>query len=446
MVRSTSLRLAALFTAAFALAVAVLGATTILAMRSALARQFDARIAAESDAVKADYDEGGIRGLIEEFGERRGNPGELSFGLQRAGQPIDGALARLATQPGWSTVRLNVSGRPRTLRVLAKDLPGGYRLLVADDIARMQALEQSVVLDFGLAFLAVIVIGGAGSFALSRAVQARLSAISRTAEAIIDGDLARRVPLSRADDEFSRLAQTINRMLDRIAVLMDSLRQGSSNIAHDLRTPLTRLRQRLERAAQGAEDPSRRGEIESALHDVDAILATFAALLRIAEIEVGARRAAFRRLDLDALARTVAQDFAPAAEDCGRRLTLQSQGPVWIDGDAELLTQMIVNLVENALRHTPPGAQVRVAVCGSPTPILAVIDDGPGVPEAERQRLFDRFHRLERSRSTPGAGLGLSLVAAIAWLHRAEIVLLDARPGLEAQARFPAAGHIEIYQ
>ena len=203
-------------------------------------------------------------------------------------------------------------------------------------------------------------------------------------------------------------------MLDRIAGLMDSLRQVSGDIAHDLRTPLNRLRQRLELAARRAHDPAHRAEIEGALRDVDAILATFAAMLRITEVEAGARRAAFRRLDLQQLARAVVEDFGPAAEDGGHALMLESAGAVWVEGDGDLLTQMTVNLVENALRHTPRGCTVRLSALRTPDgAVLSVADDGPGVPAADRERLFDRFYRLERSRSTPGSGLGLALVQAV---------------------------------
>jgi signal transduction histidine kinase len=202
---------------------------------------------------------------------------------------------------------------------------------------------------------------------------------------------------------------------------------------------LTRLRQRLE-ASRTLKTPAEREEaIEGALRDLDAILETFSALLRIAQIEGGARRAAFRPVDLAPLARTVVDAFAPSAEDAGQMLSFEGDGQFVVEGDPELLTQMLVNLVENALRHAGPDAKVLVrawseaAGCG-----VAVVDDGPGVPEHERERVFDRFYRLERSRSTPGSGLGLALVAAIARLHSAAVALSDAQPGLRVAVAFPA--------
>ena len=435
---STSLRLAAIYTLGFAVAVALLGLITMAATRHALADQFDTRMRTEMAAIEVDYREEGLKGLIGEIAERRGNPGELSFGVQTlAGKSLTGPLGGLHPTTGWSTARLPVGNQVRTLRLLTHDLPGGYRLILGDDIAPLEALASSVQQVFSLALAAVVLIGAAAGLALSRAVHRRLLAISDTAEAIIDGDMARRIPVDTGRDDLTRVAQTINRMLDRIGALMDSLRQVSSDVAHDLRTPLNRLRQRLELSLRQAEDPIHRLQIEGALRDVDAILTTFAALLRIAEVDAGARRAAFRRLDLVALARTVAEDFAPAAEDAGHSLRLEGRGEAWVEGDPDLLTQMIVNLIENALRHTPRGSHILVRASAKPQGAeLAVIDDGPGVPKAERTRVLDRFFRLEHSRSTPGNGLGLALVAAVARLHRAEARLEDAKPGLAVRIVF----------
>jgi signal transduction histidine kinase len=436
---STSLRLAAIYIGGFAVAVALLGFATILSTRAALTEQFDTRIRAELTGLLEDYDHEGVPGVIDEIGEHKGAPGELLFGLEASGRPVAGRLAGLHPARGWSLAKDALGAGSRT-RMMAVDLPGGYRLAVGDDWGRIATLDGKVARGFGLAFAALLAIGIAGGFALSRAVQKRLGAISGTAQAIIDGDLTRRIPVKGGDD-LARLSRTINQMLDRIVTLMDSLRQVSSDVAHDLRTPLTRLRQRLELSARRAQDPAHRIEIEGALRDVDSLLATFAALLRIAEVEAGARRSKFAPLDLCALVGTVVEDFAPAAEDAGQSLAYRDHdGGAWIEGDADLITQMTVNLVENALRHTPRGSHVRVSVARLGAGVLLkVADDGPGVPAAERERLFGRFYRLERSRSTPGSGLGLSLVAAVARLHRADVGLTDAEPGLEVNVLFPTS-------
>jgi signal transduction histidine kinase len=443
---STSARLAGLYTAGFALGVLLLGLTTFLTTRDALIGQFEQRIRTEAAAMAQEYRVEGVNGVQQAVGERDRTPGDLAYGLEdRSGRPLAGRLAGARVRSGWSTVRVRDGpGRAEKIRVFATDLGGGFRLMVGDDDERIEQVERDLVVRVILAFLGVIVLGGLGGFGLSRVVHRRLTAITDTAQAIIDGDLARRIPERGSGDDLHRLAMTLNRMLDRIQSLMESLRQVSNDIAHDLRTPLTRLRQRLESAlAYGSNDVDRTASIESALEDLDSILGTFAALLRIAQIESGMRRAAFRPTDLASTARTVAEAFGPAAEDLGGRLELQCSEPAIVDGDPELLTQMLVNLVENALRHGGPGVAVTIRIDGSMNDRqVSVLDTGPGVPEAERERLFDRFYRLERSRSTPGSGLGLALVAAVARLHGAEVSVHNLQPGLEARVSFPPPGRL----
>ena len=440
MFRSTSLRLAVLYTAIFAASVVVLGVVTLFSTRHALSAQFDARIRAESAALVQEYRSEGLQGVVDAVHERDNTPGSLDFGLQG---PNGAALAgRLATTPvtmGWSSLRRD---HRESLRLYSVALPDGYKLVVGDDEERVETLDGAVLRGFGLALLGVVILGAAGGYGLSRGVNRRIAAISGAAEAIIDGDLSRRVPVRSSDDDLDRLALTFNRMLDRISGLMESLKQVSNDIAHDMRTPLTRLRQKLEAglAAPQIGPEARDLALESVLSDLDSILETFAALLRIAQIEGGARRAAFRPCELATLAQTVTEAFAPSAEDQHQSLSLVVETPAVVDGDAELLTQMLVNLVENALRHTGPNAAITVRVGrAGRAASLSVADDGPGVPEAERERLFDRFYRLERSRSTPGSGLGLALVAAVAKLHGAEISLASARPGLQVRVNFPEA-------
>jgi signal transduction histidine kinase len=439
--RSTSLRLAAFYTAAFALSVVVLGVITLLTTRATLKEQFDARIGAEAAALAQEFRTEGLSGVVQAVAERDRTPGALDYGLDGPdGAPIAGRLAGSRATPGWSTLRLSTAHGPESIRVLTTTLPGGYALRIGDDDARNDALEQTVVAGFGWAFAGVVVLGILGGLGLSYGVHRRLTAMSGAAEAIINGDFSRRIPVRGSDDDLDRLAATFNRMLDRIALLMDSLRQVSNDVAHDLRTPLTRLRQRLEASRTARTTAERMAAISGALEEVDAILDTFAALLRIAQIEGGARRAAFRPVDLTALARAVVGDFAPSAEDAGQRLTLEDGDPLAVDGDPELLTQMLVNLVENALRHAGGEAHVavRVAAEGGGA-VVSVADDGPGVPATERERIFDRFYRLERSRSTPGSGLGLALVAAVARLHGATVTLADASPGLDVRVAFASA-------
>jgi len=444
LLRSASLRLAALYTLAFSLSVVALGMVTLLTTRAALTRQFADRIASDSAALVQEYRIEGLTGVVQAVRERDSTPGALDYGLASpSGAALAGRLAGARAPIGWSVLTSHQAHEdPERLRVLAVELPEGYRLLVGDDEESIDALGGLLVRRFALALIGVVLLGIAGGVGLSRGVHRKIASIDAAAQAIIDGDLSRRVPALGSGDDLDRLAATLNRMLDRIADLMDSLRQVSNDIAHDLRTPLTRLRGRLETALAlaPAARAEQRGALEGAMAELDAILGTFAALLRIAQIESGARRSAFRQVDLSALARTVVEAFGPSAEDAGMRLELEAREPMMVDGDPELLTQMLVNLVENGLRHAGAAARVDVRcarIGGSPT--ILVTDNGPGVPPTERRRLFDRYYRLEASRSTPGSGLGLALVAAVARLHGAEASLHDAKPGLEARVAFPGA-------
>ena len=436
---STSARLAALYTAGFALGVLLLGLSTFLNTRDALIGQFEQRIHTEASALAQEYRIEGLTGVEQAVRERDHTSGNLDYGLQGpAGAPLAGHLAAARAALGWSTIRVGeAADRPEKIRVFAVDLGRGYRLLVGDDDERIEQIERDLVVRFVLAFLGVLGMGAVGGFGLSWVVHRRLAAITDTAEAIIDGDLARRVPEKGSGDDLDRLAATLNRMLDRIQSLMDSVRQVSSDIAHDLRTPLTRLGQRLE-GALASGDADKTESLEAALEDLDAILRTFAALLRIAQIESGVRRAGFRPTDLMTTARTVVEAFAPTAEDAGAKLELMAGEAAVVDGDPELLTQMLVNLVENALRHGGAGVVATVKVERSAAGVsVRVVDTGPGVPEAERERLFDRFYRLEQSRSTPGSGLGLALVAAVARLHGAAVAVRNLTPGFEVRVTFP---------
>ena len=402
-------------------------------------RQFDARIQSESAALTQEFRTEGLIGVVQAVQERERTPGALDYGLEAlGGRSIGGRLAGTRARPGWSELSIKQpTGELEKIRVYATTLDS-YRLLVGGDDDSIEAVDKLLAERFLLATLGVVLIGVVGGYSLGRGMGGRIAAITGAAEAIIDGNLSHRVPARGSGDDLDHLTATFNRMLDRIQALMESLKQVSSDIAHDLRTPLTRLRTRLEsqlsRGGAG-QDPV----IEAALADLDAILETFAALLRIAQIEGGARRASFRPTDLSQVGRTVVEAFAPSAEDAGVSLVFETTGPLVVAGDSELLTQMVVNLVENGLRHAGRGATVRVTVASvGKAPLLCVTDNGPGVPDSERERLFDRFYRLEHSRSTPGSGLGLALVAAVAKLHGAQIALYDAGPGLEARVTFAA--------
>jgi signal transduction histidine kinase len=256
----------------------------------------------------------------------------------------------------------------------------------------------------------------------------------------MDGDLGRRIPLRGADDEFDHLAGSLNAMLDRIQALMKDLEQVSNDIAHDLRTPLARLRQKLEVAQDAATADAMRAALADSIADVDGILDTFAAILRIAQIGSGSRKANFARIDFSELLDGLVETYRVVAETKGQTLSDAIRRDLFVEGDRELLTQMVANLLENAINHTPPGVAIALEASRTTDGVrIVVADRGAGIPAAYRQKVFERFFRLEPSRSAHGNGLGLSLVAAIAELHGATVTLEDNHPGLRAVIAFSAA-------
>lgn len=450
LLRTASVRLAALYLLLFAASAAVLGAVVFWIAGAALEGQARARIEAEVAALRLEYQAGGLARLLADVKARGPGSGALDYLVQDGdGRHLGGEILGSVPRLGWQRLKVReaddatADGNGReTLQALAVSLGGGVVLAVGDDTERIVEAEEAILRAFAFAVGLTVLLGAAGGAWLGHLFLRQVDAIGRTAEAIIGGDLARRIPVQGTGDDLDRLAATLNRMLDRIAALMESLRQVSNDIAHDLRTPLSRLGQRLEDArahARSVADYER--AVEGAVAETEGLLGTFAALLRIAQVEAGAQRAAFRRVDLSRIAETVADAFAPAAEDEGHTLAAKVSPGVAVHGDQELLTQMLVNLVENALRHTPRGSRVQVLLAQQPGhsgAVLAVEDDGPGVPEAERERILRRFYRLEQSRTTPGSGLGLSLAAAVAELHGAELRVEDARPGLRVSVAMNA--------
>jgi signal transduction histidine kinase len=441
-------RLAAVYVPLFAVSVAALGAITYLATSVALNHRLNARIESEMIALQTVYQSGGLAQLVEDVTARERIHGSDSLSylvVGTHGERLAGHLAKAPMPTGWSDVDYGENksdGDGAQLRVLVAPLSGGIRLAIAADLDQVDEVEEAILGGFLSAFGSVVVLGTGGGIALSFALLKRVETIRRTAAAIIAGDLSQRVPVRGTGDDLDRLSQTLNRMLDRISELMESLRQVSADIAHDLKTPLARLRQRLETAqthAQSVEEYE--VTVEAAIVHVDEILTTFGALLRIAQIEAGTRRSGFRELDLGCVFATVVDAFAPAAEDAGKILMSQIRPAIHIRGDRELLTQMIANVVENAIRHTPAGTRIEVSLGREGDEIVGIVsDNGPGVPEEERQRLFQRFYRLERSRSTPGSGLGLSLVKAVADLHAIKLEVRDAGTGLQIIMRFQNDG------
>ncbi len=319
----------------------------------------------------------------------------------------------------------------------------GLHLLVGRDTRELKATQSLITraLLWGVAItLALALLGGVF---MSRGMLRRIELINQTSRNIMGGDLSQRIPIRGSGDELDQLADNLNSMIDEIERLMDGIRHVSDNIAHDLRTPLTRLRNRLEQLQINLEGGSPHQEqVEQSITDADQLLTTFAALLRIARIEAGGHTAKFTTVDLDALVHDAAELYEALAEEKQLRFSTQTDAGVVVDGDRDLLFQALTNLLDNAIKYTPAGGEVslelkRIDISAGISADITVSDTGTGIPEAERDKVGQRFYRLESSRSTPGNGLGLSLVKAVAKLHRAELLLEDNAPGLKATLRLP---------
>ncbi|MBK9083288.1 MAG: HAMP domain-containing histidine kinase [Rhizobiales bacterium] len=458
--RTTAFRFALLYAALFAGSVGLLGVIVYHSTRAALEARAQEQVDDEARGLVAEYKARGMERLMLVVTARmQGRQRDaLEYSLTVRDALLAGRSIPVAESSGVVAIPSRGEGpndlRPADARSQARagdgnrrayfravQLDNGARLVVADDLDWIDAVQEAILKAFGWALAATALLALAGGALLSARFLARLDAMTRTASAIVAGDLSSRIPQAGGDDEFDRLARAFNAMLDRLAALMESLRQVSSDIAHDLRTPLARLRQSLDEASRSSTSlADMQTRVALANEQVEEILSTFAALLRIAQIEAGQRRAGFADLDLSALVAGVAEDWRAVAEEKRQTLTSAIESDVAMSGDRELLVQMLVNLVENAIRHTPEGTRIVVSLKReAAATTLAVADDGPGVPADERDKIFRRFYRTERSRTTPGGGLGLAMAAAIADLHGAGVAALDNAPGLRVEVRFPVA-------
>lgn len=435
--RSFALR-AALGAAVLMLLASLLGAGWVWrAADRELRQQHDLALAAEAEALLREYEVFGIAGLAEQARAVARRRGPVLVLLQTLdGTPIAGnfpgirppVLRGFATFPG-GTGNAGV-------RALGAVLPNGLNLILAADLGPIaRSAEQ-------LAWAPAIAAGCAAAIALllgyiaARRIERRLARAGTAARAIMDGDLSRRLPVEGRDDEFDRLTTTLNTMLARIEALMQAQRQVTDDIAHDLRTPLARLRQRIEAALAAERGPEAdAATLEASLAELDEVLATFRALLRIARAESGAPRTEFREVDLSGLVDQLAEVYVAPAEEAGRSLARNIAPRIAIQGDAALLRQAIANLLDNAIAHGGP----HIALSLAAGPVLDVTDDGPGIPREERESVTRRFHRLDASRHTPGTGLGLALVAATARLHGGALEVLDGPGGRGVTMRLTLA-------
>ncbi len=451
LIRSTAFRLAAFYLLIFGVSSA--GLLGLVYWRSAgfTAQQIDETIAAELQGLNERYRLLGIPGLRQVVAERSAKQSQSLYMLSNAGErPLAGNIngwPKAEIDPdGWLDFEydLAVAGKTERRRARARkiDIVGGFRLLVGRDVQQRDELVGLMQSAFWWAGGGILALGLIGGLLVTRSTLRRIDAMGAASQQIMAGDLSRRVPSNGSGDELDRLAASLNAMLDRIENLMTAVRQVSDNIAHDLRTPLNRLRARAEVTLMSEAEPEAyREALERTLQDADSLLATFNALLDIARLEGAADAGPSDIVDLADIVADVTELYEPVAEDAGIVLEAAAEpGAAMVIGDRRFLAQALANLIDNAIKYTPESGVVHVSAskAGDQT-ALSVSDNGPGVPAVERARIFDRFVRLEADRGKPGAGLGLSLVRAVAQMHNAEITADDSAPGLRVTLRLPAA-------
>jgi signal transduction histidine kinase len=434
LLHTTTFRLAALYLVLFAASVLALLGFIYYSTADFIELQTEATIEAEITGLREQYDERGLPGLVETIrarGAAQQSGSSIYLITDGVLQPIAGNLSAWPVgrqiRPGWISfpVTSHTQGdREDSSALAAIRVLGNLHLLVGRDLHDATAFRSRITRTLAWSALLTLGLGIAGGLFITRNMLRRVEAVNRTSERIIHGDLTQRVPLTGSGDEFDQLSANLNAMLDRIERLMLGMRQVTDNIAHDLRTPLARLRARLEVTLLERPDAARYGE---ALRET------------IAEADAGSRREAMAVVDLAEIARSVAELYEPAADDKGIALVIDSAPAIAVHGDRHLLSQAIANLLDNALKYTPAGAITLRARQTGETARIEVADTGPGVPADRRDAVFDRFVRLESSRSTAGNGLGLSLVRAVARLHGGDAWLEDNAPGLKAVITLPTA-------
>jgi signal transduction histidine kinase len=459
LLRTTAFQLTLVYLLIFVLFAASLLGYFALNTRRLITEQITNTVDAEITGLGEQYNQGGIRRLVIVVDLRSRRPGSSLYLVTTAtGEGLAGNVGSLEPgvldNPGWletSYRRLEApEGIEHRALVRVVQLGGGFRLLVGRDLEERERLYGIISNAGRWSFAVVVVLGLVGGFFVSRRVLKRIDAMTDTAQTIMAGDLAGRLPVAGTGDELDRLAEHLNAMLDRIESLMGGLKEVSDNIAHDLKTPLTRLKNRCEQALRNAKtDSDYRAVLEATMEESDDLIRTFDALLMIARAESGQARDNMTDFDAAEIARDVSDLYEPLAEEKGLVLKVEASVAAPIHANRELVSQALANLVDNAIKYAAPEAG---KVNGTPAAIvveasnegdrilLTVADTGPGIPEADRGRVVERFVRLEQSRSEPGSGLGLSLAAAVARLHGGELKLEDNQPGLRGIIALPRAG------
>jgi signal transduction histidine kinase len=444
---TSTFRLALIYLGLFGVSALTLLGYLYVATAGVMEQQTAETIQAEITGLEEQYRTRGLPGLkrvLEQRSQAHPNRASIYLLTDPAGRRIAGNLDRWpeidAPAGDWLLFAVEVSpdddtSELRRARARGFALGGGFRLLVGREVEDRLQIQSLIKQALGWGLGLTLLLGLAGGFLMSRGMLRRVDAINQTTGRIIAGDLGERIALKGSRDEFDQLAANLNAMLDQIERLLRGMREVADNIAHDLRTPLNRLRTRIEVALLKDPDQAEtHALLGQTLADAEAMISTFNALLDITRAETGSDRTGFEQLDLAALTRDLAELYRPSAEEKGLTLANECRPNVEVRANQHLLAQALANLLDNAIKYTPPGGRVTLVVTAGPT--ITVADTGPGIPAADRERVFERFVRLDDDRSTPGNGLGLSLVKAVASLHGAELALEDNRPGLRVRLAF----------
>lgn len=452
LLRTTAFKLALAYLAVFAALSMVVLTYVSWHANALIAGQLNATVSAEIQGLAEQYRQGGIRKLVAAVDERsnRASSGSIYLLTTFTGDTLAGNVAGLPgaalAEPGEREVAYQRVGEdkvaPYPARVRVFLLPGGYRLLVGRDIEERERFASVISNAVTWSLVLVVVLGLAGGVFVARRVLKRLDAMTATSRSIMAGDLTGRLAVTGSGDEFDRLAEAVNAMLERINELMAGLKEVSDNIAHDLKTPLTRLRNRAEAALRDARtDEDWQIATEQVIAESDGMIRIFDALLLIARAESGGARGQLTEVDVAEVARGVAELYEPLAEERGAELRVEAPVSIAVMANRELIGQVVANLVENALNYaTGEGVGDEVVVSATTdgaTAKIFVADRGPGIPPEDRARATERFVRLDSSRSRPGSGLGLALASAVARLHGGELTLADNRPGLKVTLTLP---------
>jgi signal transduction histidine kinase len=451
MLQSSAVRLALLYVGVFMLAVgALLGAVLLIAQRE-LAREVDLVIAAELEGLHDEYEEGGLQSLVETLNRRTdswGRTGAVYMLIDGSGNRVAGNLSAwpevAAGARQW--VEFDLMAREHGAEVDHPVRAGiyvldGHRLLVGTDVSERRKLAVRLREAMLWSMLLAALLSGLIGWWYSRRVGARVRAAAQACEQIISGDMARRLPVGRSNDEFDQLATAVNHALDRVEQQTVAVRATFNSAAHDLRSPLYRLRMRLESAAQRPGDGEDvREALGAAIGDLDRVQRTLATLLQLARADAAAPMSEAESVDLAELAREMTELYAPTAREAGLALAVHAPATCTIMGNRQLLAQLLTNLLENALKFVPAGGAIEVGVSGTGAAdaVLSVVDNGPGIPPDQRSAAVEPFRRLAHDDARPGSGLGLSLVAAVMRLHHGRVVLGDRAPGLEVRCEFGA--------